>query len=41
MESDNVTFYAWKTIKVKPGFNLKQTGGANIHKTAEVFFKYK
>ena len=25
MESDNVTFYACKIIKVTPGFNLKKT----------------
>jgi hypothetical protein len=45
MESDNVTFYACKIIKVTSGFNLKEAifspGGANIHKTAEIFFKYK
>ena len=46
MESVNVTFYAFIIIKVASGFNLKKTiffspGGANIHKTAEIFFKYK
>ena len=45
MESDNVTFYAFKMIKVTSDFNLKKNilspGGANIHKTAEIFFKYK
>ena len=34
MHSDNITFYACKTIKVTPGFNFKQKifspGGANI-----------
>ena len=45
MESDNVTFYPCKIIKVTSGFNLKKItfspGGANIHKTADILFKYK
>ena len=42
MQSDNITFYSCKIIKGTSGFNLKKTiissGGANIQKTAEIFF---
>ena len=45
IESANVTFYPCKIIKVTSGFNLKKKkispGGANIYKTAEIFFKCK
>ena len=40
MQSDNVTFYACKIIKVTSGFNLKKKflspGGATVQKTAEI-----
>ena len=44
MQRDNTTFYACKITKGPSGFNLKKKnlpGGANIQKTAEIFFKYK
>jgi hypothetical protein len=45
MQSEKITFYACKIIKVTSRFNLKKKkispGGANIQKTAEIFFKYK
>ena len=44
MQSDNVTYYACKIIKVTLGFNLEKTffspGGATIQRTDEIFFKY-
>jgi hypothetical protein len=45
MQSDNITFYACKIVTGTSGFNLKKQffspGGANIQKTAEIFFKCK
>jgi hypothetical protein len=45
MQSDNVTFYVCKIIKVTSSYNLKETifspCGATIQKTAEIFFKCK